>query len=129
VFGKSLAYTTSALGGRTGAQIAGLRTELRMPNRPSAALHKSDKENCSVFRAPGQRGGSVVSFQPEETSVSRQQRAESVSINDIPVDIANTQSVTIEPDDIPKEIESITYGLASEHPPTDLIVVLKAARR
>ena len=60
--------------------------------------------------------------------MSRQQSAENVSIDDIPVDIATTQSDTVEPDDVPEEIESITRGLASEHPPTNPIVVLKAAR-
>ena len=60
--------------------------------------------------------------------MSQQRSAESVSIDDIPVDIATTQSDTVESDDIPKEIESITRGLASENPPTNPIVVLKAAR-
>ena len=60
--------------------------------------------------------------------MSQQQRAENVSIDDIPVDIAITQSDTVEINDVPKEIESITRGLASEHPPTNPIVVLKAAR-
>jgi hypothetical protein len=60
--------------------------------------------------------------------VSQQQSAENVSIDDIPVDIANTQSDTIESDDIPEEIESITRGLACEQPPTNPLVVLKAAR-
>ena len=53
---------------------------------------------------------------------------ENVSIDDIPVDIATTQSDTVELDDVPEEIESITRGLASEHPLTNPIVVLKAAR-
>ena len=60
--------------------------------------------------------------------MSQQQRAETVSIDDIPVDIATTQSDTVEPDDVPEEIESITRGLADEHPPTNPLVVLKAAR-
>jgi len=59
--------------------------------------------------------------------VSQQQSAENVSIDDILVDIATTQSDTVEPDDVPEEIESITRGFASEHPPTNPIVVLKAA--
>ena len=60
--------------------------------------------------------------------MSQQQSAENVSVDDIPVDIADTQSDTVEPDDVPEEIESITRGLASEHPPTNSIVVFKAAR-
>jgi hypothetical protein len=60
--------------------------------------------------------------------VSQQQSAENVSTDDIPVDIATTQSDTVEPDDVPEEIKSITRGLASEHPPTNPIVVLKAVR-
>ena len=60
--------------------------------------------------------------------MSQQRSAENVSIDDIPVDIAITQLDTVEPDDVPEEIESITRGLASENPPTNPIVVLKAAR-
>jgi hypothetical protein len=60
--------------------------------------------------------------------VSQQQSADNVSIDDIPVDIDNTQSEDIGPADVPKEIESITRGPASEQPPTNPIVVLKAAR-
>jgi len=60
--------------------------------------------------------------------VSHQQSAENVSIDGIPVDIATTQSEHVEPDDVPDKIESITRGLAGEHPPTNPLVVLKAAR-
>ena len=60
--------------------------------------------------------------------MSQQRSAENVSIDDIPVNIATTQSDTVEDDDVPEEIESITRGLASENPPTNPIVVLKAAR-
>ncbi len=60
--------------------------------------------------------------------MSQQQSPNNVSIDEIPVEIATTQSDTVEPDDVPGEIESITRGLASEHPPTNPIVVLKAAR-
>jgi hypothetical protein len=60
--------------------------------------------------------------------VSQQQSPDNVSIDDIPVDIANTQSEKINPADVPDEIESITRGLAGEQPPTNPIVVLKAAR-
>ena len=60
--------------------------------------------------------------------MSQQQSTDSVSIDDIPVDIANTQSGDVDPTDVPDEIESITRGLASEHPATSPLVVLKAAR-
>ena len=60
--------------------------------------------------------------------MSQQQSTNDVSIDEIPVDIANTQSGDVEPTDIPDEIESITRGLAGEHPPTNPLVVLKAAR-
>ena len=60
--------------------------------------------------------------------MSQQRSAENVSIDNIPVDIDTTQLDTVEPDDVPEEIESITRGLASENPPTNPIVVLKAAR-
>jgi hypothetical protein len=51
-----------------------------------------------------------------------------VSIDAIPVDITNTQSGEVEPAEVPEEIRSITRGLASEQPPTNPLVVLKAAR-
>ncbi|MEZ3172348.1 hypothetical protein ABNG03_17260 [Halorubrum sp. RMP-47] len=60
--------------------------------------------------------------------MSQQQSADNVSIDDIPVDIANTQSGEVDPTEVPDEIESITRGLAGDHPPTNPIVVLKAAR-
>ena len=60
--------------------------------------------------------------------MSQQQRPDNVSIDEIPVDIDNTQSGDVEPTDVPDEIESITRGLASKHPPTNPLVVLKAAR-
>jgi hypothetical protein len=60
--------------------------------------------------------------------VSQQQRPDNVSIDEIPVDIDNTQSSEVDPADVPDEIESITRGLAGEQPPTNPIVVLKAAR-
>ena len=40
--------------------------------------------------------------------MSQQQRADNVSIDDIPVDIDNTQSGEVNPTDVPEEIESIT---------------------
>ena len=60
--------------------------------------------------------------------MSQQQSANDVSIDDIPIDIANTQSGDVDPGDVPKEIESITRGLASKQPSTNPLVVLKAAR-
>ncbi|MDQ2056420.1 hypothetical protein [Halobellus sp. H-GB7] len=60
--------------------------------------------------------------------MSQQQNPENVSIDDIPVDIGNMQSAEIDPTDVPDEIESITRGLAGDQPPTNPIVVLKAAR-
>jgi len=60
--------------------------------------------------------------------VSQQQSTNDVSIDEIPVDIANTQSGDVELTDVPNEIESITRGLAGEQPPTNPLVVLKAAR-
>ena len=60
--------------------------------------------------------------------MSQQQTADGVSVDEIPIDISNTQSGEIEPAEVPAEIESITHGLASEQPPTNPLVVLKAAR-
>jgi len=60
--------------------------------------------------------------------VSQQQTADDVSVDEIPIDISTTQSGEIEPADVPAEIESITRGLASEQPPTNPLIVLKAAR-
>lgn len=51
-----------------------------------------------------------------------------VSIDAIPVDITNTQSGEVEPAEVPEEIRSITRGLAGDQPPTNPLVVLKAAR-
>lgn len=60
--------------------------------------------------------------------MSQQQRANDVSIDEIPVDIANTQSGDVDLTEIPQEIQSITRGLAGEQPPSNPLVVLKAAR-
>jgi len=57
--------------------------------------------------------------------VNQQQSAENVSIDDIPIDIATTQSEHVEPDDVPDEIGLITRGLASERPPTNPLVVVE----
>ena len=60
--------------------------------------------------------------------MSQQRSADNVSIDDILVDIDNAHSGDVDPDDVPDEIQSITRGLASEQPPTNPLVVLKAAR-
>ena len=60
--------------------------------------------------------------------MSQQQSQNDISIDDIPVDVANTQSSEVDPSEVPEEIQSITRGLASEQPPTNPLVVLKAAR-
>lgn len=60
--------------------------------------------------------------------MSQQQRTNDVSVDPIPVDVANTQSGKVDPAEVPEEIESITRGLAGEQPPTNPLVVLKAAR-
>ena len=60
--------------------------------------------------------------------MSQQRTADDVSVDEIPIDISNRQSGEIEPAEVPTEIESITCGLASEQPPTNPLVVLKAAR-
>ena len=60
--------------------------------------------------------------------MSQRQHANDVSVDEIPIDISNTQSGEIDPGEVPAEIESITRGLASEQAPTNPLVVLKAAR-
>ena len=60
--------------------------------------------------------------------MSQQQNQRDISIDEIPVDIANTQSAEVDPSDVPEEIQSITRGLASAQPPTNPLIVLKAAR-
>ena len=60
--------------------------------------------------------------------MNQQQRANDVPVDEIPVDIESTQISDVDPTDVPDEIESITRGLAGEQPPTNPIVVLKAAR-
>jgi hypothetical protein len=59
--------------------------------------------------------------------VSQQQSPRDVSVDEIPVDIANTQSGEVHADDVPEEIQSLTRGLASTEPPMNPLVVLKAA--
>ena len=59
-------------------------------------------------------------------SVSQQQHSNDVSIDAIPVDVANSQSTGVEPENVPEEIRSITQALASEQPPTNPLVALTA---
>lgn len=60
--------------------------------------------------------------------MSQQQSPDNVSIDDIPINIDTTQLAEIDTANIPDKIESITRELAGEHPPTNPLVVLKAAR-
>ncbi|WP_426962300.1 hypothetical protein [Haloparvum alkalitolerans] len=60
--------------------------------------------------------------------MSQRQRTNDVSLDDIPVDIAEAQTASVEPGDVPPEIESITRDLAQDQPPTNPLIVLKAAR-
>ena len=60
--------------------------------------------------------------------MSKQQERDDVSIDPIPVDISNSLSNEVDPTEIPDEIDSLTRALASEEPPTNPLVVLKAAR-
>ena len=60
--------------------------------------------------------------------MSQQQNPSDIAIDQIPIGLPNTQTSGVDPADVPEEIQSITCGLASEHPPTNPLVVLKAAR-
>lgn len=60
--------------------------------------------------------------------MSQQQNPSGISIDQIPIDLSNTQTSNVDPAEVPEKIQSITRGLASEHPPTNPLVVLKAAR-
>ena len=60
--------------------------------------------------------------------MSQQQSQTVVSIDAIPVDVANSQSAEVDPVEVPEEIALLTRKLASEQPPTNPLVVLKAAR-
>lgn len=60
--------------------------------------------------------------------MSQQKHANEVSIDEIPVDIANTQSGKVDRAEVPEEIWSITQALASQQPPTNPLVVLQSAR-
>jgi hypothetical protein len=82
-----------------------------------------------LFFVPPERAGARSRESSEKVIiVIQQQRSNDVSIDDIPVDVANTQSGEVDPAEVPEEIESITREIASEHPPTNPLVVLKAAR-
>ncbi|ELZ94442.1 hypothetical protein [Haloferax volcanii] len=60
--------------------------------------------------------------------MSHQQTESDVSIDEIPVDLELVHSTDLSRADVPDEIESITWDLLSEQPPTNPLVVLKAAR-
>lgn len=60
--------------------------------------------------------------------MSQQHHPSDISINQIPIDLPNTQAASVDPAEVPDEIQSVTRGLASEQPPTNPLVVLKAAR-
>ncbi|WP_058365583.1 hypothetical protein [Haloparvum sedimenti] len=60
--------------------------------------------------------------------MNQQQRTTDVALDDIPIDIAAAQTTNVEPGDVPDEIASITRALAQDQPPTNPLVVLKAAR-
>ena len=85
-------------------------------------------DSVFYFCSPGEGEGSSESPHLQVIPVSQQRSADNVSIDDIPIDIDNAHSPEFEPTDVPGEIESITRGLASERPPTNPLVVLKAAR-
>ena len=81
-----------------------------------------------LFFAPRRGRGLIRESSEKVISVSQQQDVDNVSIDDIPVDVTNIQSGELDPVEVPEEIEPITRELASEHPPTNPLVVLKAAR-
>lgn len=60
--------------------------------------------------------------------MSQQQNPSDISIDQIPIDLSNTQTSSVDPAEVPEEIQLITRGLASEQPPSNPLVVLKAAR-
>lgn len=51
-----------------------------------------------------------------------------MSVDEIPVDPTNTVTGNVESTDVPEKIRTITNELASQQPPTNPLVVLKAAR-
>lgn len=53
--------------------------------------------------------------------MSQQQSANNVSIDEIPVDIANSRSGDVDPTEVPEGIESITRGLAGEDHPSTVV--------
>jgi len=102
------------------------------PEQPGGDRRRSERlPPAGVTSRPvfvPQRGRGLHQESSEVIPVSQQQSPDNVSIDEIPVDIDTTQSAEVEPVDIPDEIESITRGLAGEQPPTNPLVVLKAAR-
>ena len=60
--------------------------------------------------------------------MSKLQERDDVSIDPIPVDVSKSLSDEVNPTEIPDVIDSLTRALASDEPPTNPLVVLKAAR-
>ena len=60
--------------------------------------------------------------------MNQQQEPRSVSVDEIPIDPANTVTGDVDSADVPESIRSITNELASPQPPTNPLVVLQAAR-
>lgn len=54
--------------------------------------------------------------------MSQQQTPSDISIDQILIDLPNTQMSDVDPTDVPDEIESITRGIAGEQPPTNPLV-------
>jgi len=137
--------------GRTSGELAAARTSPNTILAQSVDTAATSATSATVTEQPGgdrrrserlppagvtsrpvfvpQRGRGLHQESSEVIPVSQQQSPDNVvSIDEIPVDIDTTQSAEVEPVDIPDEIESITRGLAGEQPPTNPLVVLKAAR-
>lgn len=60
--------------------------------------------------------------------MSDQQETVTLDIDSIAVDPTGTTTGDIQACEVPEEIASITRGLAGQHPPSNPLVVLKAAR-
>ncbi|GAD52498.1 hypothetical protein MBEHAL_1258 [Halarchaeum acidiphilum MH1-52-1] len=60
--------------------------------------------------------------------MNEKQERDDVAIDPIPVDVSKSLSDEVDPSEIADEIDSLTRALASDKPPTNPLVVLKAAR-
>jgi hypothetical protein len=60
--------------------------------------------------------------------MSQQTRSRTVAIDEIEVDPSIALTGDVDPADVPEEIRAITFGLANKVPPSNALVVLKAAR-